>query len=594
LLGACLLVPTVFWTPANAAVTVTELSYVSQPGDAIGNGLSATYAPPTSTFSLRGTAGGIEVYVVTGSQWWGLRVAAPRGSQLRTGRYEGTGNGPAGHTSYPVLHFRGSDGDCLYPVGTFTISSMQADYTGNLTSLDVRFIQHCDSPDAPALTGRLRVNAPIDAPLIVTSSNPTSVGDEPVTFTAIAPSVATGSVTFSDDGAPIGSATIVDGLASITTDSLAPGTHSITAAYSGGADTPPVESSPVGQLVHDGANSFWFTSGIGDYIGGGATGGYGGPDGGFVIHEWPGVIHLISTTRNWLIRLSAPVDSQLVVGSYQGAEELATPEKPGINVSGNGHGCTSYGSFEITKLERDRDDAIALFDATFTQTCNDVDGPQLRGRVRVARPFVPFSKTTTTLSFDTPATYEREEEIVFHVTVAAADGTTPTGLVGIVSEGPSLCAITLNAGVGSCTMSPTRLEGGDHRIYAEYFPDTESFQRSMSRTAPFQVVRAGTEIAADPARLLLTPEYQYVILRATLTSKVTGKPAGLGQMVTFTMGNPLAPDRCVGYTDPSGVAVCYVEPRLIASIVASAGYDATFAGTKSYEPSSSHGLVSLT
>src|SRR5581483_10965273 len=55
-----------------------------------------------------------------------------------------------------------------------------------------------------------------------------------VTFTAtVSPSAATGSVTFYDSGTSLGSASLSSGLASFATSSLAAGSHSITAIYSG-------------------------------------------------------------------------------------------------------------------------------------------------------------------------------------------------------------------------------------------------------------------------------------------------------------------------------------------------------------------------
>jgi LPXTG-motif cell wall-anchored protein len=74
---------------------------------------------------------------------------------------------------------------------------------------------------------------------VTSSLNPSSTGDA-VTFTATVTSsapVTTGTVQFSDDGAPLGSpqAVAADGSASVTTAELAAGNHTITAAYSGTA-----------------------------------------------------------------------------------------------------------------------------------------------------------------------------------------------------------------------------------------------------------------------------------------------------------------------------------------------------------------------
>ncbi|WP_345802251.1 Ig-like domain repeat protein [Microbacterium sp. AZCO] len=75
---------------------------------------------------------------------------------------------------------------------------------------------------------------------VTTSSSPSAVG-QPVTFTATVTAngspVTTGTVAFTDNGTPLGAAVAVaaDGTATLTTASLAAGTHPITATYSGTA-----------------------------------------------------------------------------------------------------------------------------------------------------------------------------------------------------------------------------------------------------------------------------------------------------------------------------------------------------------------------
>jgi hypothetical protein len=70
------------------------------------------------------------------------------------------------------------------------------------------------------------------------SLNPASAG-QAITFTAtVTPSVAgspapTGTITFFDNGSPLGTASVSNGMATFSTSTLAIGTHSITASYSG-------------------------------------------------------------------------------------------------------------------------------------------------------------------------------------------------------------------------------------------------------------------------------------------------------------------------------------------------------------------------
>jgi hypothetical protein len=76
----------------------------------------------------------------------------------------------------------------------------------------------------------------IQAPttLSLTSPGAASTWGQPVTFTAsVTPSAASGTVQFADGSAPIGAATIANGIASLTMPSLAVGSHPIQASYNG-------------------------------------------------------------------------------------------------------------------------------------------------------------------------------------------------------------------------------------------------------------------------------------------------------------------------------------------------------------------------
>jgi hypothetical protein len=90
------------------------------------------------------------------------------------------------------------------------------------------------------ITYTLPVNQAATTTALSSSANPSVVG-QPVTFTAtVSPNppgawlTPTGTVTFSDGGSPIGTATLdASGTATITTSSLPAGAHTITASYGG-------------------------------------------------------------------------------------------------------------------------------------------------------------------------------------------------------------------------------------------------------------------------------------------------------------------------------------------------------------------------
>jgi hypothetical protein len=85
----------------------------------------------------------------------------------------------------------------------------------------------------------------------VSSSTPTSIHGEAVTFTATVAgsSGPSGTVTFKDSSTTIGSAVVQGGKAAITLASLSTGTHTITAAYNGDGANEPSASTAFSQSV---------------------------------------------------------------------------------------------------------------------------------------------------------------------------------------------------------------------------------------------------------------------------------------------------------------------------------------------------------
>jgi YVTN family beta-propeller protein len=97
-----------------------------------------------------------------------------------------------------------------------------------------------------------------------------------------------------------------------------------------------------------------------------------------------------------------------------------------------------------------------------------------------------------------------------------------------------------------------------------------------------------TTLTAGPGHLSLLP-LGVTGLNATLTSN--GTPLA-GQTIDFTAtgGTPL----CQAVTNASGYATCNAIPPILATVsVLLGGYNATFAGTVYYKPSSAHGPLQL-
>jgi hypothetical protein len=117
---------------------------------------------------------------------------------------------------------------------TFTPTDM-IDYTTATASVTLTVV-----PGSPTIT-------------ITSSANPIFMADA-VSFTASLPSYAsaeTGTMTFYSGTTALGTANVSGGSATLTTTSLAAGTQSITAAYSGDANYAPATSSGISETVQD-------------------------------------------------------------------------------------------------------------------------------------------------------------------------------------------------------------------------------------------------------------------------------------------------------------------------------------------------------
>lgn len=109
-----------------------------------------------------------------------------------------------------------------------------------------------DTYNAPSTSSTLTqtVNAIASSTSLSSSSNPSTYSNS-VTFTAtVTPSSATGTVTFKDNGASIGTGTLSGGTATYSTSTLAVGSHPITAAYGGDTNDSASTSSTLTQIVN--------------------------------------------------------------------------------------------------------------------------------------------------------------------------------------------------------------------------------------------------------------------------------------------------------------------------------------------------------
>lgn len=80
----------------------------------------------------------------------------------------------------------------------------------------------------------------------------------------------------------------------------------------------------------------------------------------------------------WSMSFDAGKSGRFDARSYPNAERFDFGEKgrPGLDVSGNGHGCNNVeGSFTVSSAEYERDSVLKKLRLTFTQVCDDVKAP---------------------------------------------------------------------------------------------------------------------------------------------------------------------------------------------------------------------------
>ena len=131
--------------------------------------------------------------------WWTLDFAAPFGTPLSVGRYEGATRFPFQSASQPGLDVSGEGRGCNTLLGLFDVKQVAYTPGGGIDSFWATFEQHCEG-QLPALTGEIRYNA--DVPLLMRApAQIVATAGEPLEFTATA-FVLQGRVTVSASGLP--------------------------------------------------------------------------------------------------------------------------------------------------------------------------------------------------------------------------------------------------------------------------------------------------------------------------------------------------------------------------------------------------------
>ena len=146
-------------TPAAASTdqlhTTTQFSYVSAPGDPIGGGQTKTIKPFDARFQVTGTLDHIVASVESETVDFRLEFTPGVGHVFEPGTYPDAERVPFETGRAPGLDITSGSSGCNMIWGSITIDQISVDADGALNMLDLSFVQHCESADAPPLNGTL-------------------------------------------------------------------------------------------------------------------------------------------------------------------------------------------------------------------------------------------------------------------------------------------------------------------------------------------------------------------------------------------------------------------------------------------------------
>lgn len=145
---------------ASAAVgPYTTWAMTSDAGDYILAGHAYSY-DAGSGMQLHGTSTGVSGSV----DGWNFSIEPADGDTLQAGRtYAGATRTPFHQSTEPGVELYGHGRGCNTLTGSFTVQELSFDLAGELESLGVSFVQHCEG-DAPAAYGSIAWHASTPAP----------------------------------------------------------------------------------------------------------------------------------------------------------------------------------------------------------------------------------------------------------------------------------------------------------------------------------------------------------------------------------------------------------------------------------------------
>jgi hypothetical protein len=485
---------------------------------------------------------------------------------------------------------------------------------------------------------------------VVTSPEVTNEGTEfTITAAVVANAPASGdpdgTVSFTADGDPIGTAAVEHGRATITSADLPPGNHAIAASYSGSDDYAASTSDAVNHTVIEGAavvpttlqlsssknpatygELIAFTAQVAADDGTVPVGGVQfSVDGTDVGGPVPVAVDGLAVSP----ALAAPdpgdhtVFASFVAGAgYSGSGSVLTQTVQDATVtialsssdeqSDYGQGVTftaqvtsdQVGTDAPTGFVQFRVDgaplggAVPIHDGSATSpsvtdlapgshtvTATYSGSAYFEGAVEALTQQVAKIGTTTSLAVSASSiTYGQGVDLTAAVTPADDALGVPSGTVTF-TDGTTTLATAPVGPDGTARATATALGGGTHAITATY-SGSAAFAGSTSAAKQVSVAKMRTSLEAEAAVVKLIPlGLPLGMLKVSLRGD-GGQPLA-GMPVQFRVGGSLV---CTVGTDANGVATCNAFPLLL-NLVLFNGYTASFAGDADHLPASDRGTT---
>jgi hypothetical protein len=140
------------------AVLPTFFSFWSETGDWVGQGGVVRLTPPFERLWAECVDSSVQFSFRKGGKLWGADFAAPKGTPLRVGTYEGATRWPFQTDSVPGFNISGDARGCNALTGRFIVREVDFTASGQVRQFWATFEQHCEG-GTPALYGDVRVTS---------------------------------------------------------------------------------------------------------------------------------------------------------------------------------------------------------------------------------------------------------------------------------------------------------------------------------------------------------------------------------------------------------------------------------------------------